>query len=102
MSRQKAPEGETPEQRFIRVAGLRVSNLVQGLEILGSQGGEVPNREYSDQAFAAIQGAVDKARVMWNEKQSAAKRRSFEFQASQATLPHTATTPTKNVSAAKR
>jgi hypothetical protein len=90
MAKTKAPEGETPQQKFVRVAGLRVSNLVQGLELLGQLGSDVPDPTMTEQAFGAIQGAVDKAKGAWTAKASVNRKRVFSFEDKQTEIPHTA------------
>lgn len=101
MARQKAPEGETPAQRFIRVATLRTSNVIQAIEILGTQGADVPDDAFTDKAFGAIQDAVDKARALWANKAHAAKRRVFDFGGAvpQQSMPQTAAAPAKPATA---
>jgi hypothetical protein len=93
MAKQKAPEGETKEERFIRIAGLRTSNVVDALELLGQMGADVPSAEFTVQAFSAIRIAVDKAERAWKDRDTAAKRRAFTFSSNQAELPHTSKQP---------
>jgi hypothetical protein len=79
MAKMKAPDGETPEQRFTRTAGTRVSNIVLSLEVLANQGHEVPSDEYTELAFGTIQASVDKAKLAWKAKTPAARRVAFSF-----------------------
>lgn len=91
MSKPKAPEGETPQQKFERVAGVRVSNIVSALDMLAGMGADVPSDAHRDGAFTAIQVAFDRALGAWNAKKPAAKKRLFTFGADpkQEQLPHT-------------
>ena len=94
MSKPRAPEGETTEQRFTRVAGLRTSNIVEGLELLGTMGPDVPNDAYTAQAFGAIETAFVKAKEAWVKKDAAAKKRIFSFgPGDQASLPNVPAKP---------
>lgn len=106
----KPPEGETPAERFIRVAGLRVSNVVEALELLVPLGKDVPSDAFTEQAFKAIDDALVRARNAWATKQGTDRKRSFAFgtvtaaNPNQTVIPNTVpqAAPAKPVAAAKR
>lgn len=92
MPRMKAPEGETPLQKFQRTAGGRTGNIVALLEVLAGQASEVPDDAFVDQACGAIRDGLAKLEGAWRSR-TAAKRKVFEFRApdpKQAELPQTA------------
>ena len=97
MSRPKAPEGETPEARFIRLGSIRISRAIEVLDSLAKLGENVPSQEYVDDAFAAIQASVDKARMHWSNRVKTEKVRAFSFASgapAQAPLPAVSQSPT--------
>lgn len=104
MPMKKGPENETPAQKFERVGGARVSNVIQLLATLASMGGEVPSAEFVEQAFGPMQAALDDAKSKWAGRVSTGRARVFAFRAPdarQAEIPHTAPQQ-KAASSAKR
>ena len=58
--RKATPENETPAQRFARIGSLRVSNVLDTLDLIGNLStGYVSTPAQIDAIFAAIQKGVD-------------------------------------------
>lgn len=92
MPMKKGPDGETASQKFERVGGARVSNVIQAFATLAGMGGEVPSQEFVEQAFAPMQAALDDAKEKWSKRVASGKPRVFSFKAAdprQTEVPHT-------------
>ena len=55
------PGGETPEARFVRLAGPRVTRVLKGLDLVGKLSGS--RYKWSPEQLGAMEGAVHDAAV---------------------------------------
>lgn len=93
--RAKPPENETPEQKFVRTAGVRVSNVVEACELLIRLGVDVPSDEFAQQAFEAVDASVARFKESWKSKKGTDRKRLFSFEVpvqnpNQIPIPQTA------------
>src|SRR5271157_4367826 len=61
MTRSKRPVGETPEARFVRLAGPRVTRVLKGLDLVGKLSGS--RYKWSPEQLVAMEGAIHDAAV---------------------------------------
>lgn len=76
MAKNKAPENETDQEKFARVAGQRVGLVIDRIKLLASMGDSCPNDEYAHKAFAAIETELAVARTAWKQR---SKQTVFAF-----------------------
>lgn len=96
MAKPKAPEGETAQQKFERIAGSRVNTVVAGLEVLAQSGKDCPGDAYTTQAFAMIRAKVDAAETAWRDKLAVGRPKVFGFatpETRQTEMPQSAAPP---------
>ena len=75
MPASKAPANETPEQRFVRIANIRVGNAMKAIEGLGKLVGSSykSTAAQHDKLFAAIDDEVKSAKAALTANKPAAK-----------------------------
>lgn len=77
--REKAPENETPEQRFKRLAEVRVSNAIEKLRLVSNLATHAHTPEQAQKIIQAIDREVESVHNRFKANGSTDKERIFSL-----------------------